>query len=437
MRDVKIAEIPDLEVDPVTLDIIESALKNYRHEMDAVLYRTAMSPVIREQHDEFPMICDPNGRMVVGQFGSYIREMMDSFDRPIYPGDVILLNDPYLCGGAISHINDFLILVPVFDGDELIGWTSMFGHQMDVGGPLPGSFPTNATSIFGEGLRIPPVKLFEQGELNEDILNLILNNVRIPVMNRSDLMGIVAGCKTAEQRIKELCERFGRDTYLAACQALLDRTRRAMQTLIERNISTEPQSFEDYVDDDGLGNGPFKMKLTIWREGDRAVFDWTGTDPQAAGPINFYLNEGMFKMFIGVYLIMVYDPQILFNDGFYDLIESPTARRLPAAPQVPGAARLPHPCPGPAVRCHGRLPGAEEPRADHGRRLRHQPPPAVQRHRQKRGVFLHLWRSATAAFRADRRATASTATRGGRCSPISRPSIWRATARCGWIATPR
>ncbi len=322
MRDVKIAEIPEIEVDPVTLDIIESALKNYRHEMDAVLFRTAMSPVIREQHDEFPMICDPNGRMVVGQFGSYIREMMERFDQPLYPGDVILLNDPYLCGGAISHINDFLVLVPVFDGDELIGWTSMFGHQMDVGGPLPGSFPTNATSIFGEGLRIPPVKLFEKGELNRAVLDLILNNVRIPMMNRSDLMGIVAGCKTAEQRVQELCERFGRDTYLAACQALLDRTYRAVQTLIRRNIPTEPQSFEDYIDDDGLGNGPFKMKLTIWREGDKAIFDWTGTDPQAVGPINFYLNPGMFKMFIGVYLIMVYDPQILFNDGFYDLIDA-------------------------------------------------------------------------------------------------------------------
>ena len=322
MRDVKIAEIPEIEVDPITLDIIESALKNYRHEMDAVLFRTAMSPVIREQHDEFPMICDPNGRMVVGQFGSYIREMMERFDQPLYPGDVILLNDPYLCGGAISHINDFLVLVPVFDGDELIGWTSMFGHQMDVGGPLPGSFPTNATSIFGEGLRIPPVKLFEKGELNRAVLDLILNNVRIPLMNRSDLMGIVAGCKTAEQRVQELCERFGRATYLAACQALLDRTYRAVRTLIRRNIPTEPQSFEDYVDDDGLGNGPFKMKLTIWREGDKAIFDWTGTDPQAVGPINFYLNPGMFKMFIGVYLIMVYDPQILFNDGFYDLIDA-------------------------------------------------------------------------------------------------------------------
>ena len=191
-----------------------------------------------------------------------------------------------------------------------------------MGGPLPGSFPTNATSIFGEGLRIPPVKLFEKGKLNQAVLDLILNNVRIPMMNRSDLMGIVAGCKTAEQRVQELCERFGRDTYLAACQALLDRTYRAVQTLIQRNIPTEPQSFEDYIDDDGLGNGPFKMKLTIWREGDRAVFDWTGTDPQAVGPINFYLNPGMFKMFIGVYLIMVYDPQILFNDGFYDLIDA-------------------------------------------------------------------------------------------------------------------
>ena len=337
MRDVKIAEIPNVEVDPVTLDIIESALKNYRYEMDAVLFRTAMSPVIREQHDEFPMICDPNGRMVVGQFGSYIREMMERFDQPMYPGDVILLNDPYLCGGAISHINDFLVLVPVFDGDELIGWTSMFGHQMDVGGPLPGSFPTNATSIFGEGLRIPPVKLFEKGVLNQGILDLILNNVRIPTMNRSDLMGIVAGCKTAEHRVQELCQRFGRATYLAACQALLDRTYRAVQTLIRRNISTEPQSFEDYIDDDGLGNGPYKMKLTIWREGDRAVFDWTGTDPQALGPVNFYLNPGMFKMFIGVYLIMVYDPQILFNDGFYDLIDARIPDGSLLHPQFPAA----------------------------------------------------------------------------------------------------
>ncbi len=320
MIDVKIAEIPKIDIDPVTLDIIENALKNARFEMDAVLFRTAMSPVIREQHDEFPMITDPNGRMVVGQFGSYIAEMMNEYKHPVRQGDVLLTSDPYLCGGAISHVNDWLVLVPVFFEGELISWTSMFGHQMDSGGPLAGSLPTGARTIFGEGIRIPVVKVFDQGKLQDDVVDLILNNVRQPEMNRADLMAIIAGCHTGEKRVIEICERFGKETYLGACQALLDRTYRAMTQLILQNIPEEPQSFEDWIDDDGLGNGPFKMKLTIWREGDHAWFDWSGTDPQAMGPINFYLNEGMFKMFIGVYLIMVFDPQVLFNDGFYPLL---------------------------------------------------------------------------------------------------------------------
>ena len=320
MKDVKIAKIPDIDVDPVTLDIIEGGLKNARFEMDAVLFRTAMSPVIREQHDEFPMLTDPRGRMVVGQFGSYISEMMESFDQTVNPGDVILTSDPYHCGGAISHINDWLVLVPIFYQDELVGWSSMFGHQMDAGGPLPGSLPTGAKTIFGEGIRIPPIKIFNQGEPEENILKLILNNVRMPEMNRADLLAIVAGCRAGEKRVLDLCQRFGKDLYLAACQALLDRTYKAMSSLIQQNIPEQPVSFEDWIDDDGLGHGPYKMKLTMWREGDHAYFDWSGTDPQAVGPVNFYLNEGMFKMFIGVYLIMIFDPQILFNDGFYPLL---------------------------------------------------------------------------------------------------------------------
>ena len=308
MKNVKIAEIPSIEIDPITLDIIEGALKNARHEMDAVLFRTAMSPVIREQHDEFPMITDPKGRMVVGQFGSYISEMMASWDETIEEGDVILTSDPYKCGGAIF-----------FEG-ELVGWSSMFGHQMDAGGPLPGSLPTGAKTVFGEGLRIPPIKVFKNYEPVEDVIGLILNNVRMPEMSKADLMGIIAGCRTAENRVKEICSRFGKDTYLAACEAMLQRTYNAMAQLILQNIPEEPQSFEDWIDDDGLGHGPFKMKLTIWREGEHAYFDWSGTDHQAMGPVNFYLNEEMFKMFIGVYLIMVFDPQILFNDGFYPLL---------------------------------------------------------------------------------------------------------------------
>ncbi len=308
------------KLDVVTLDLIENALRNARHEMDAVLFRSAMSPVIREQHDEYPMITDPKGRMIVGQFGSYVPEMLKMQNFDLEPGDVILQSDPFQCGGAISHINDWLVLVPVFFQGNLVGFTSMFGHMMDVGGPVPGSMPTAATSIFGEGLRIPPIKLYEGGVLNQAALDLIMNNTRTPEMNYSDLMAILAGCRAGEKRVIELCERFGADIYSDACEALLERTERAMRRLIVQNLPTEPQSFEDYVDDDGCGNGPFKMKLTVWREGEHAYFDWTGTAAQAPGPINFYLHEGMFKMFIGVYMIMVFDPQILFNDGFYDLI---------------------------------------------------------------------------------------------------------------------
>ena len=123
-EELRIAEIPDIEVDPVTLDIIEGALKSARFEMDAVLFRSAMSPVIREQHDEFPMITDPRGRMVVGQFGAYINEMMETWDRGIYPGDVILTSDPFKCSASISHTNDWLVLVPIFYEDELVGWSS-------------------------------------------------------------------------------------------------------------------------------------------------------------------------------------------------------------------------------------------------------------------------------------------------------------------------
>jgi N-methylhydantoinase B len=307
-------------LDPVSLDLIENALRNARHEMDAVLFRSAMSPVIREQHDEFPMITDPKGRMIVGQFGSYVNEMLAEQKFDLEPGDVILQSDPYKCGGAISHINDWMVLVPVFHQGELVGFTSMFGHLMDVGGWVPGSMPTDATSIFGEGLRIPPLLLYQRGEINRAVLDLIMNNTRTPEMNYSDLMAIIAGCRAGEKRVIEICDRFGRETYKQACEALLERTNRAMRKLIVQNLPEEPKSFEDYVDDDGRGNGPFKMKLTVWREGDNAFFDWTGTSPQAPGPINFYLHEGMFKMFIGVYMIMVFDPQILFNDGFYDLI---------------------------------------------------------------------------------------------------------------------
>src|SRR5262245_3819718 len=308
-------------MDAVTLEIIENALRGIRHQMDAVMFRASLSPMIRETHDTYPLVADRDGRMLVGQFGSFLAAFFEHFDEPLNPGDVIIQNDPYLCGGSISHVPDVLILRPVFHGDALVGFTSQFGNLLDVGGRVFGSMPAQARSIFEEGLRFPPVKLYERGTLNRSLLKVLERNSRAPEAAIADVMALCAATALGEERILELCERFGRPTYLEACEELLERTRRAVQKLIVEKIPTTPQAFEDFVDDDGRGNGPFRIKLTVWREGERAVFDFAGSADQAPGPINFYLHEGMMKMVIGVYLIMVFDPDILFNEGFYDLLD--------------------------------------------------------------------------------------------------------------------
>lgn len=307
--------------DPIALDIIENALMNARLEMDEVVMRISLSPLIREQHDTFPMICNDRGQMVVGQFGSYIPGILEKYEDDINEGDVFVWNDPYVCKGSISHNNDWCVMLPIFHEDIIVGYASMFGHMVDVGGKVPGSMPFDAKSIWEEGMRVPPVKIYEKGVLNQGVLDIMLNNSRTPHTNRSDLMALVAGCRTGAKRVNELCDRFSRKTYVQATELLLDRTKEAMRVLIHKFIPEKPVSFTDYVDDDGCGNGPFKMTLSIYRRGDIAVFDWTGTDDQAEGPINFHIHEGLCKLFFGIYMIMAFDPEMLFNEGFYDLFE--------------------------------------------------------------------------------------------------------------------
>jgi len=310
-----------IEVDTVTLDIIENAMSNARNEMDAVLMRTAMSPGIREQGDAFPMIANHEGKMVVGQFGSFIYGFLEAYDGTVEEGDIFLTNDPYMCAGAVSHLPDWLILVPIFKDGRIINWSAMFGHMSDVGGKVPGSLPTDARTIFEEGIRIPPMKIYRNGKMNQEVLDLILHNVRMPHWNRSDFNAIVAACKTAGRRCQELAERFGDDVFAAALGEMLDRNYIAMREIIRNVVPETKQSFEDYICDDGAGLGPYTIRCTLWREGDKAIFDFTGTDPQAPSSVNFYLNEEMFKMFFGAFTINLFDPSILFNDGFYDLVD--------------------------------------------------------------------------------------------------------------------
>ena len=326
-----------IDMDPITLDIIENAMLTTRYEMDAVLFRTAMSPGIREQHDEFPMIANLEGKMVVGQFGSFIHGFKEAYDGTIEEGDMFLTTDPYTCNGAVSHINDWLMLRPIFKDGRLIAYAAMFGHMTDVGGKVPGSLPTDARDIFEEGIRVPPTKIYKNDELQEDVLNLIMHNCRLPHWNRSDFNALVAAIRTAEKRVIELSERFGDDVFYSALDELLERNKRAMATLIKTTVPTEKQYFEDYVCDDGLGMGPYKIKCSMWREGSKVKFDFEGTDPQSISSINFYLNEEMFKMFCGVYMIMVFDPQIMFNDGFYDLMEVNIPEGTLLKPKAPAA----------------------------------------------------------------------------------------------------
>jgi N-methylhydantoinase B len=325
------------DIDPVTLEVIENALRNARIEMDATLVRTAMSPGIREQGDAFPMIADHAGRMIVGQFGSFIDGFLKGYDGTIEEGDMFFLSDPYSVEGAISHSNDWMVLMPVYRDGRLLAYTSMFGHQSDIGGMVPGSMPINATDIFQEGVRIPPVKIYKQGVYNEDLVKLVLHQSRKADWCAADLNALIASCRVAARRVLEMAERFGVDTYVSATELLLQRNYRAMKQLLSTSIGEDKVSFTDYICDDGKGFGPYKIKCTMWREGDKVVLDFEGTDPQSPASINFYLNENMFKMFFGIYMIMVFDPQILFNDGFYDLIEVRIPEGSLLKPKYPAA----------------------------------------------------------------------------------------------------
>ena len=220
------------------------------------------------------------------------------------------------------HANDWMVVMPVYFEGRLAGWASMFGHMTDVGGKTPSSMPTDARTIYEEGVVIPPFKLYSAGQRNDDALRIILNQVRVPDWNRADLNGLVAACRTASRRVQEMCARFGVATYLSALDELLDRNYRAMKTLLHVVFEEgRTLSFTDYVCDDGVGYGPYELKLSLTRTGDKVHLDFTGSSPQAVGPVNYYLNENLARMFFGIYMITVADPQILWNDGFYPLVD--------------------------------------------------------------------------------------------------------------------
>ncbi|PGH12219.1 hypothetical protein AJ79_04399 [Helicocarpus griseus UAMH5409] len=308
--------------EPLIPTLISASLQSIREEMDRLMFRCAMSPAIRDQQDEFNVVTNPQGQMLVGQFGSFVPSFLKSWKGTIEEGDVFMTNDVYEVEGAISHLNDVIVLLPIFYSGKLVGWAANFGHLTDVQGRVPGSMSINATSVFEDGVQIPLLKLYNKGQYNEDIINLLCRNSRQPDWMRSDITALVTAVRTAAERVCELHDRYGAEVYKAACDNLLDQNRAAINKIITEKLGDTPTEFTDFVDDDGRGFGPYAIKCSMQkREDGKLHFDWDGTSPQSESGINFYLSETMFKMFIGYYLLAAYDPYCVVNDGFHDLLE--------------------------------------------------------------------------------------------------------------------
>jgi 5-oxoprolinase (ATP-hydrolysing) len=306
---------------PIVATLIASALGSIRREMDSLMLRAAMSPAIREQQDEFNAITNNRGQMLVGQLGSFITQFLDNWKGTVEEGDVFMTNDVYQIDGAVSHLNDVIILLPIYHDHVLIGWAANFGHLTDVQGKVPGSLSINASTIYEDGLQIPIVKLYAEGVYNEGLATVLFRNSRKPDWFQSDLVALVTACRTAATRVTELCQRYGVEVYEAATDYLLEQNKIAISTIINEKIGDSVASFTDFIDDDGHGVGPYAISCAMKKENGKLVFDWDGTSPQSNTSINFYLSITMLKMFIGYYLLAVYDPHAIVNDGFHDLID--------------------------------------------------------------------------------------------------------------------
>jgi N-methylhydantoinase B len=424
---------PTVDVDPVTLDVIENALQNARVQMDAILFRTAISPIIREQRDGFPVLTNREGMMLAGQFGSPVDGFVDNYDGEVSEGDVLLTNDPYACQGAISHLNDWLFCMPVFYEGRLLGWTAMFGHMSDISGMTAASMPVNSSDLLQEGIVIPPVKIVSKGELQKDLLRMAMRNTRTPDWNEADFFAILSACRTGAARLVEMADRFGADVLVSAQDQLLKRNREAMRSLIVSTMPEKKVVFEDWICDDARGHGPYKLGCEMWREGDKLIFDFSRTDPQSAGCVNFYLNERMFKMFCGQFMVNVYDPQIVLNDGYIDLIDVRIPKGTLLNPIAPAAL-------------NGRTHAGASSTSSAGflvrrTRISLSPPdfPTARtsciRASTRATTGSCCSRSASAASPESQAATGRTATRCGRNSATCRTNISRRISRSGSIAS--
>lgn len=276
--------------DPITLEVFRNLFYSVAEEMGVTLCRTSFSPNIKERRDYSCAIFDARGRMVAQgehmpvHLGSMPKSVEAAIDAvTLEPGDVVMVNDPFRGG---THLPDITLVEAVFldDATAPAFYVANRAHHSDVGGMTPGSMPL-ATSIYQEGIRIPPVRLVRRGVVVRDILDLVLANVRTPVEREGDITAQIASNRTGARRLLGLVERYGVQVVSEYMGHLQDYAERMTREAIRR-IPDGEYRFEDAMDDDGQGHGPLPLVVTITVEDDEARIDFTGTCPQAAGSVN-------------------------------------------------------------------------------------------------------------------------------------------------------
>jgi N-methylhydantoinase B len=315
-------------IDPITLEVITEGLVSVVREMRATVFRTARSVAIYEARDFSCGLFDAKGQVVAQSedIGSHVVPLPWSVEASLAivgddlsPGDVIVMNDPYLGG---THLNDVTLIFPVFHDGELVFFPAVREHWADVGGSVPGSMSGSATEIYQEGIRIPPVKLVEKGQINQAAMDILLANMRVREERIGDFNSGLAACKTAERRVRELIERYGVKTLLDGVKINLDRSEVRMRAQISKLPDGE-YFYEDYLETFGPAPEhrlePLLLPLRLTITGDHLVADFTGAATQAPAPVNSTLAVTAASVFI--VLKSMLDPEQALNHGSFRPVE--------------------------------------------------------------------------------------------------------------------
>ncbi len=328
-------------VDPVEFELFKNALFGIADEMALTVFRTTYSGVLKDNMDYSTALFDGTGVLVAqgltlpGHLGSMptaIAAVKESFAGAIHPGDVFILNDPFRGG---MHLPDVFVFKPIFRDQQPIAWAGTVCHHTDVGGRVPGSNASDSTEIYQEGLRIPPLKLYDRGARNETLFAVIETNVRVPVKVFGDLRAQLAACHIAENGMLELAARYGAARLQEYMTELVDYAERMTRAAI-RELPDGVYDFLDHIDDDGVDVGrPIPLKVTITKVGDAVHVDWSGTSPQVKGAINNTLSYTKSASYCAIRSIL---PQnIPTNEGVFRAISVTAPKGTVAHGVLPAA----------------------------------------------------------------------------------------------------